>query len=93
MSHGTVGPESGADTQTYSSLPNKVVDAPNGIDYAYRDVGESTVPLGPGPDRRARLDAASRDLRQRRRRRLHRSHSGHHRADGPRCGRHAWLGA
>jgi len=45
MSHGTVGTESGADTQTYSSLPNKVVGAGNGIDYAYRDVGQSTVPL------------------------------------------------
>jgi pimeloyl-ACP methyl ester carboxylesterase len=45
MSHGKVGTESAADTQTYSSLPNKVVGAGNGIDYAYRDVGQSTVPL------------------------------------------------
>src|SRR5246127_852514 len=33
---------------SYSSLPNKVVRAANGIDYAYRDTGEGTsggVPL------------------------------------------------
>jgi pimeloyl-ACP methyl ester carboxylesterase len=30
---------------TYSELPNKLVSAANGIDYAYREVGESTVPL------------------------------------------------
>ena len=29
----------------YSSLPNKLVSAPNGIDYAYRDAGEGAVPL------------------------------------------------
>jgi pimeloyl-ACP methyl ester carboxylesterase len=31
--------------ETYSELPNKLVSAANGIDYAYREVGESTVPL------------------------------------------------
>ena len=31
--------------ETYSQLPNKLVSAANGIDYAYREVGESTVPL------------------------------------------------
>jgi pimeloyl-ACP methyl ester carboxylesterase len=31
--------------ETYSGLPNKLVSAANGIDYAYREVGESTVPL------------------------------------------------
>ena len=30
---------------TYSSLPNKLVSAANGIDYAYRDTGEGAVPL------------------------------------------------
>ena len=30
---------------TYSSFPNKLVSAVNGIDYAYRDVGEGPVPL------------------------------------------------
>ena len=29
----------------YSSLPNKLVSAPNGIDYAYRDAGADAVPL------------------------------------------------
>jgi pimeloyl-ACP methyl ester carboxylesterase len=30
---------------TYSSLPNKLASAVNGIDYAYRDVGEGLVPV------------------------------------------------
>jgi pimeloyl-ACP methyl ester carboxylesterase len=30
---------------TYSQAPNKLVSAPNGIDYAYRQAGEGTVPL------------------------------------------------
>jgi pimeloyl-ACP methyl ester carboxylesterase len=30
---------------TYSSLPNKLASAVNGIDYAYRDAGEGPVPL------------------------------------------------
>ena len=30
---------------TYSELPNKLVTAANGIDYAYREAGEGTVPL------------------------------------------------
>jgi pimeloyl-ACP methyl ester carboxylesterase len=30
---------------SYSSLPNKLVSAANGIDYAYRDTGEGAVPL------------------------------------------------
>jgi len=29
----------------YSGLPNKLISAANGIDYAYRDTGESEVPL------------------------------------------------
>jgi pimeloyl-ACP methyl ester carboxylesterase len=32
-------------TAAYSSLPNKLVSASNGIDYAYRDAGEGAVPL------------------------------------------------
>jgi pimeloyl-ACP methyl ester carboxylesterase len=32
-------------TETYAELPNKLVSAANGIDYAYREVGEGTVPL------------------------------------------------
>jgi pimeloyl-ACP methyl ester carboxylesterase len=31
--------------ETYSGLPNKLVSAANGIDYAYRDAGEGAVPL------------------------------------------------
>jgi len=30
---------------TYSELPNKLVRAANGIDYAYRDAGDGGVPL------------------------------------------------
>jgi pimeloyl-ACP methyl ester carboxylesterase len=30
---------------SYSSLPNKVASAPNGVDYAYRDAGEGEIPL------------------------------------------------
>ena len=30
---------------TYSQLPNKVVKAANGVDYAYREAGQGTVPL------------------------------------------------
>jgi len=30
---------------SFSSLPNKLVSAPNGVDYAYRDAGEGDVPL------------------------------------------------
>ena len=30
---------------TYSSLPNKLASAVNGIDHAYRDAGEGPVPL------------------------------------------------
>ena len=30
---------------TYSELPNKVVKAANGVDYAYREAGQGTVPL------------------------------------------------
>jgi len=32
-------------TVTYSKLPNKLVSAANGIDYAYRDAGDGAVPL------------------------------------------------
>jgi len=32
-------------TDTYSKLPNKLVRAVSGIDYAYRDAGAGTVPL------------------------------------------------
>jgi hypothetical protein len=30
---------------TYAKLPNKLVSAANGIDYAYRDAGDGAVPL------------------------------------------------
>ena len=30
---------------TYSELPNKVVKAANGVDHAYREAGQGTVPL------------------------------------------------
>jgi len=32
-------------TVTYSKLPNRLVSAANGIDYAYRDAGDGAVPL------------------------------------------------
>ena len=32
-------------TATYSELPNKLISAPTGIAYAYRDCGEGAVPL------------------------------------------------
>ena len=32
-------------TPTYSELPNKLISAANGVDYAYREVGAGTVPL------------------------------------------------
>jgi pimeloyl-ACP methyl ester carboxylesterase len=34
-----------ARTGTYAELPNKLVSAANGVDYAYREAGEGTVPL------------------------------------------------
>ena len=30
---------------SYSSLPNKLISAPNGVDYAYRDTGGGGAPL------------------------------------------------
>jgi hypothetical protein len=30
---------------SYSSLPNEMVSAPNGVDYAYRAAGQGGVPL------------------------------------------------
>jgi pimeloyl-ACP methyl ester carboxylesterase len=32
-------------TASYSQLPNELVSAPNGVDYAYRDAGDGGVPL------------------------------------------------
>jgi pimeloyl-ACP methyl ester carboxylesterase len=32
-------------TVTFSESPNKLVSAPNGVDYAYRDEGDGAVPL------------------------------------------------
>jgi hypothetical protein len=32
-------------TGRYSGLPNKLVSTANGVDYAYREVGEGAVPL------------------------------------------------
>jgi pimeloyl-ACP methyl ester carboxylesterase len=32
-------------TEKYSGLPNKLVSAANGVDYAYREAGEGAVPL------------------------------------------------
>ena len=29
----------------YASLPNKLISAPNGVDYAYRDTSEGEMPL------------------------------------------------
>src|SRR6204780_2796607 len=31
--------------ETYSEVPNKLVSAANGIDYAYRETGTGTIPL------------------------------------------------
>ena len=30
---------------TYTELPNKVISAANGVDYAYREAGDGGVPL------------------------------------------------
>ena len=30
---------------TYAALPNKLVSAANGVDYAYREAGDGEVPL------------------------------------------------
>jgi pimeloyl-ACP methyl ester carboxylesterase len=30
---------------SYASLPNKLISAPNGVDYAYRDTGGGGAPL------------------------------------------------
>jgi hypothetical protein len=30
---------------TYSQVPNRFVTAANGVEYAYREMGEGTVPL------------------------------------------------
>src|SRR5260221_12595520 len=30
---------------TYAELPNKLVSAANGVDYAYREAGDGAVPL------------------------------------------------
>lgn len=30
---------------SYSTLPNKVISVPNGVDYTFRDAGEGEVPL------------------------------------------------
>jgi pimeloyl-ACP methyl ester carboxylesterase len=34
-----------ATAETYAELPNKLVSAANGVDYAYRDAGDGGVPL------------------------------------------------
>ena len=77
----------------YSKLKNELVSAANGVDYAYRDTGggEDAVPLVLLQHFRGNLDnwdpalidaagdrPAGRDVRQRRSRRLHRHHPGHH---------------
>ena len=37
--------ETAAATGRYMASPNRVVSAANGIDYAYRDLGDGTPPL------------------------------------------------
>ena len=46
---------------SYASLPNKLVSAPNGVDYAYRDTGggEGGVPLVLFQHFRGNLDLGS----------------------------------
>jgi pimeloyl-ACP methyl ester carboxylesterase len=83
----------------YSGLPNKLVRAANGVDYAYRDIGPEAggVPLvlfqhfrgnldnwDPRADRRTGHGPPCRHVRQRRSRRLHRDDTGQRGADGPR---------
>ena len=47
----TIATDDGADSahhdSSYSHLPNKLVRAANGIDYAYRDTGPRTTGGGP----------------------------------------------
>jgi hypothetical protein len=82
-------------TVTYFKLPNRLVSAANGIDYAYRR-GRWRGSAGPAPalprqsrqlgsaaDRRAGGDPARPDLRQHRSRRLKRNHAEPRPADGP----------
>ena len=44
-------------TQPYVESPNKVVSAANGVDYAYRELGKSAVPLVLLPHFRGNLDS------------------------------------
>jgi hypothetical protein len=37
--------EEAAMATTYSQLPNRLVSAASGVDYAYREAGSGTVPL------------------------------------------------
>ena len=82
---------------SYAELPNKLISAANGIDYAYRDAGDGGVPLVRLQHFRGNLDNWDPELidalasgwrvprlRQRRRRRLHRDDAGHRGTDGTR---------
>jgi hypothetical protein len=82
-------------TATYSEAPNKAVSAANGIDYAYRQLGDGAAPLilpptlprqsgqlGSRARRFAGVDSAGRDVRHPRRRRFHRNDAEHRDRDG-----------
>ena len=81
----------------YADASIKRVTAENGIEYAYRDLGDGDVPLvllqhfrgnldnwDPALDRRARRRSTRGHVRQRRRRRHDRHDAEHGRGDGPR---------
>jgi hypothetical protein len=85
----------GAVATPYASLPNLLVSAADGIDYAYRDAGEGDVPLVLFQHFRGELDnwdpalidaLATRQrvvtFDKRRRRRFHRINAARHRAHG-----------
>src|SRR5258708_18555345 len=42
---------------TYAELPNKLVSAANGVDYAYREAGDGGAPLGLLQHFRGNLDS------------------------------------
>src|SRR3954463_2423944 len=84
----------------YLAAPNRAVSAENGIDYAYREVGEGTPVLVLLQHFRGNLDnwdpalvdalahtPASRDIRQRRGGRIDGRDAEHDHADGARCHR------
>jgi hypothetical protein len=49
---------------SYSGLPNKLVSAPGGVDYAYREAGEGELPLVLLQHFRGNLDSVSPSVKE-----------------------------